>query len=225
VWTQFDLKSGNNLIWAEVLKPLPADFGLIVGDCLHNLRSSLDNLAYELLAAYQKGQPSKSKVNDSGFPIFRQQRDFASKGKSMIRGIHPDAQTLIEKLQPYNRGNGGSTLFVLSRLHNMDKHLVPHVAVVPQPETITFFTTNPLGIASDTEGIWKPIERRAVIGWYAPSGEHYTEMDMQRLPTFRIAFGERAPDVVIGKWVTWVMRRTYEHITLDITPALIRYFA
>jgi len=70
-WTKVDLQSGQHVLWAEVLKPPPATLGPIVGDCIHNLRSALDNLAFELALAYQGPRLSKSIADDSGFPIFR----------------------------------------------------------------------------------------------------------------------------------------------------------
>lgn len=226
VWTKFDLKRSQKLIWAEVLKQPPSDFALILGDCLHNLRSSLDNLAFELLLAHKKGRPSKSMVNNSGFPIhLRETEDSLKEFKRMTRGIHPDAQALIKRLQPYNRGNQKSSLLNLSKLNNTDKHRIPHVAVVPTPETLTFVTTDPFAAISEAQGNWGPMEGRAIIGWYPMSREHYTEVDVQYPATFRIGFGERAPDVLQGWWVVPTVKRIHDFISLDIAPELIRYLA
>ena len=233
VWTEFDMKSSKNLIWAEILKPPPADFPLILGDCLHNLRSALDNLAFELLTAYQKGRPSKRMSGESGFPIRRLENEESLKEfQKMTRGMHPEAQALIKRLQPYNRGDENSSLLNLARLHNTDKHQLPHITVVPQPDSITFFTTDLEGLQPpDLEISWEPVESRAIIGRYSPSGrhlplgEHYTEMDMQHPPTFRLGFGERAPDVIQGWEVASTMRRIHDFISFDVAPELIRYLA
>ncbi len=55
---------------SKVLKPPPtAELSLIIGDCIHNVRSALDNLAFELTLAY-KGAPLPSSVETSSqFPI------------------------------------------------------------------------------------------------------------------------------------------------------------
>jgi hypothetical protein len=186
LWTKFDPKSGKNLIWAEVLEQPPAQLGLIIGDYLHNLRSALDNLAYELALAYYRGSLPSDIASGSGFPLFGDMQQFTDKGRDMIRGIHPDAKTIIEGLQPYYGGKG-VRLAALNKLSNRDKHRLPHVTLAV-PETITFYTTDPLG-SPDIEIEWGAIEGRTVIARYRPFGRGYTEMDMQRLPTFTIGLG------------------------------------
>ena len=144
VWTQFDPKSGKNLIWAEVLEQPPAEFGLIIGDCLHNLRSALDNLVYELALAHNRGRVRSNIASDSGFPLFRDMQDFTEKGWNMIRGIDPDAQAIVEGLQPYY-GGYSVRLVALNKLSNRDKHRLPHVTL-GVPETGSFHTTDPRGL-------------------------------------------------------------------------------
>jgi hypothetical protein len=132
VWTKPDLQSSYKFVWAEVLKPPPITLAPIVGDCLHNFRSALDNLAYELAVAHKGPKMSKSIAGDSGFPIFKTKSGFDKYGKPMIRGTHPDAKTFIEGLQPYNQGNWPitvSALWWLRELSNSDKHKLPHLAV------------------------------------------------------------------------------------------------
>ena len=46
-----DPDTGENVIRLEVLERPPPKFAVILGDCVHNLRSALDNLAYELAVA------------------------------------------------------------------------------------------------------------------------------------------------------------------------------
>ncbi len=223
VWTELDLQTGQNLIWAEVLRPPPNKIGFIIGDCLYNLRSALDNLVYELGVAYQKGPLSKSMASDSQFPIFRHESHFLSKGKDMIRGIHPDAQTFIEGLQPYNREGENNTLLVLNKLATTDRHQLPHMTVV-MPEEVPYFTTDISGIPGLTT-YWEPFEGRAIIAEYPHATQPYTEMDMQRPPTFTVAFGKRAPDVIQGWGVRAIVRQIYDYITRKVTPTLIGYLA
>src|SRR5215208_1885705 len=70
-WSEPDVDSTKKLLWVEVLKPPPAaELSPIIGDCIHNLRSALDNLAFELALAYQ-GAPLPSNIEGkSGFPTF-----------------------------------------------------------------------------------------------------------------------------------------------------------
>jgi len=76
---------------------------------------------------------------ETGFPILS---DTDKKGrfgrgshkwisaKPKVVGIDPDAQAVIESLQPYHRGNAYDTdpLWRLSELNNIDKHRVLHIA-------------------------------------------------------------------------------------------------
>src|SRR5829696_1059450 len=226
VWTEFDLQSGNNLLWAEVVRQPPHSIGMIIGDCLHNLRSALDNLAYELALAYQKGPLSRSMAGDSGFPIFlTDDADSAKKLKRMIRGIHPDAKTLIKGLQPYNRWGENDTLWALRELSNTDKHKLPHMTVV-MPETLPYFTTDLSSLSAGVSAFtsyWEPLEGRAVIAEYPYPTPPYTKMYMQRPATFTVAFGELAPDVVQGWGVRAIVRQIRDYIIRDVAPPLIRY--
>jgi hypothetical protein len=100
---------------------VPALIRFIIGDCLQNLRSSLDYLVWELVLA-NNNDPGKYNM----FPIcdtpaaFKKERD----KRDRLLGVHPDAITLIEALQPYHLGKDRekSILWVLNELTNFNKH-------------------------------------------------------------------------------------------------------
>ncbi|HZQ25987.1 MAG TPA: hypothetical protein VFA89_24555 [Terriglobales bacterium] len=95
--------------------PMPADISLVIGDALHNLRSSLDHLAWQLVEV-SGGIPDKI-----DFPITktRQQYDSAF-GKREVTQIRPEILDLIRKIQPYRSTD--DTLWHLHQLDIMDKH-------------------------------------------------------------------------------------------------------
>ena len=101
--------------------PIPARFGLIVGDCLQNLRSSLDYLVWELVLAENK-QPGKHNM----FPICETPDIFKNEvtKRNRLLGAPTDAIALIETLQPYHLGKDWqkSTLWVLNEFTNINKH-------------------------------------------------------------------------------------------------------
>jgi hypothetical protein len=103
------------------MDPCPVIISLLVGDILHNARSTLDHLAYAL-AARHSGIPLPNDITQqSEFPIF----NMPPKGNALtkrIRGICPEAQTIIEELQPYQRQQGATILSILHELSNIDKH-------------------------------------------------------------------------------------------------------
>lgn len=117
----------------------PEPLSLVIGDVLHNLRSSLDHLAYALAAKFTNPLPDDV-AQDSQFPIVgdRNKKSVEGQGPAMfklqarhIRCIHPDAQAIIEWLQPYHRGQDYAThpLWRLAELSNIDKHRLVHLGV------------------------------------------------------------------------------------------------
>lgn len=121
-------KSVEYVLYAIVRKPPPPELAPIIGDALHNIRSALEHLAYEL------APPRIRQARQTQFPIFTDECRFKVLSPKMIRGIKGDERTLIERVQPYVASNPPSTdpLAILNELSNLDKHrlLVPMIAAV-----------------------------------------------------------------------------------------------
>ena len=99
--------------------PVPARFGLIAGDCLQTLRSSLDYLVWELVLA--NGQtPSYSNM----FPITTSGDQFDNQLKrNRLQGVSEAALHLIASIQPFNIAEPEThPLAVLDSLTNINKH-------------------------------------------------------------------------------------------------------
>lgn len=106
---------------------------VIVGDIVHNLRSTLDHLTWQLACYHTGGNPlNPQRVQ---FPIEDKLAVFAKRCKpdGWIGEIAPAHQTIIERYQPYHGLNTPSqqfwTLYVhelalLRDLSNADKHRV-----------------------------------------------------------------------------------------------------
>ncbi len=103
--------------------------GVIAGEILYHLRSSLDHIVHSLLVA-SGGRDSSS----SEFPIFSNSGEFRHRGIAKIGGLSAAAQTAIEALQPYHaaapltdewaqsRAARADDLFVLHQLARIDRH-------------------------------------------------------------------------------------------------------
>ena len=165
-------------------KPPPV-LGLIVGDFIHNVRSSLDHIAVAL--------SPRSRKNKASFPIetdFIWERDvetaeyvekFADKRArwcSATKGIVQDPLAIIEGLQPYDRWQDPGTheLRVIAALDNADKHR--ELAVV------TLGLLNASTTISDPSGNslfhqWTPgvLEDGAVVAAF-PFADMRAEMDV-----------------------------------------------
>ena len=110
-------------IYTVEASAIPVDIGILAGDILHNLRSCLDHLTWQL-ALLTTGTPYKR----TAFPIFLTDNDDAKRGmKSALRSVPSKAIEVIKSLQPYKwpgikPENHG--LWLLHQLSNADKHQI-----------------------------------------------------------------------------------------------------
>ena len=114
--------------WAG-LKPFPAEWGVMLGDAVHNLRSGLDHLMWQLVDAC----PGDSPGNHTQFPVsdtkakWRDDIDERCKnrGPPPTHGLSQEAFDFVKSFQPFASGNKGKIGKRIKRLHhisNTDKH-------------------------------------------------------------------------------------------------------
>jgi hypothetical protein len=127
---EIDRETGQHVAKIKVRRDPPAiRWGLLIGDCVHNMRSALDHLAWQL--AGPKPPPKTE------FPIFHDRKEFKRKGPGgglyKIRGIKdPKARALIKSVQPCRSDRSPPKvhpLYALWILSNTDKHQMLHLAV------------------------------------------------------------------------------------------------
>jgi hypothetical protein len=106
----------------RLIEPPPKRLSVIIGDCVHNFRSALDSLAWEL-SSKPADQRARHRIS---FPIYANPADRGKVDDCDI--VHPDARAVMHTLQPY------SALYylpgilplhplrVLQNLSNRDKH-------------------------------------------------------------------------------------------------------
>lgn len=141
-------------------KATPADpaLPLILGDCLHNARSALDHLVFQLAIL---NRASSAAAEKTAFPICLTSEKFRdATTRKVAPFISGPALTEIEKLQPYATGNAGADdiLWVLHQLDIIDKHRLLLVTVSKFRAT-SFTVTVPTGeqFAHDMPpSNWKP---------------------------------------------------------------------
>ncbi len=218
VWSEFDVDSRYRVTCLEVLVPPPAHLSHIIGDCIHNLRAALDNLALELAVVFEGGAVPSKIETDSGFPIFRYKNP--KELDRRLRGIDPRAKTIIEGLQPYERGDRyrGDYLWQLHWLDIEDKHRLPHVALFAQRGSGLFIPDNLT--ADDIKFFWNPIENRAPIARYPAFDKTGVEVDVQITPMLSVAFGQRVPQEFRGMPVPLRLRAIHDHIVNKVLPPL-----
>ncbi len=220
-WTEPNADGTRKLFFVEVLDQPPPHLSLIIGDCLHNLRAALDNLAFELAIAH-KGEPLSSTIaGNSEFPIFASEN--LKKFDEMLGGVHPSAKAEIEGLQPYNRGHKfrNDPLWKLNKLSILDKHRLPHVVLFALA-SISYFVPDSIGI-EEIEPINFTVEDRAPIAQYPAFDSTGAEVEVQFTSAFDIAFSLSSPKQLRGVKVAETLTRIHDHITGKVVPALTPY--
>jgi hypothetical protein len=117
---------GRWVVFGQDVPELPDDWGLILGDALHNARSALDVLVCQLVVLNSK-RPQRG----NAFPIYTQ----APQGqwqrqrfKECLKGLKAEHARGVRDLQPYKHpGTRESWLLTtLAVLDNLDKHQLVH---------------------------------------------------------------------------------------------------
>lgn len=139
---KFDAHTGQHVLYVSSLPdlaPFLTRVALYFGDIVHNFRSTLDHLTYQLALWNTGGNVSRPKRVQ--FPIVDDPRYFKSATGDALSDVRPDHQAIIERFQPYHRIAEGRSIgppfhaFALLRdLDNADKHrLLRPVMIPPTP--------------------------------------------------------------------------------------------
>lgn len=160
-------QADGDILWVcKVHRYLPLRLSVVLGDFLHNLRSSLDHLAWQLVLA-NGGTPERKTT----FPILSKK---GSKPIGIAGGVSAKAADLVERFQPYNSTDTTPRehpLWVLSTLNNIDKHREFNIAVLNVSDMLQadLLTDDGAGIYMTLQflsnvGKDKPITDGAVVG-------------------------------------------------------------
>jgi hypothetical protein len=208
--------TGEYIFHVHDLEAPNADWGLVIGDCLHNARTALDYLVVRLFALVTGQEPRN--VEAIQFPIYDDPGKFKSCTPVAEMRKHPPFSgylARIEELQPFNRGNASiwgvgphnwpvihplpSALERLSNLDNTDKHRVVHAAWLGAASTGSQPVTLPPGFKIVGGNTYMgPLKEGAEVGRWQfatplPSEWEPDEMDMKRCFPLEVAFDEPLP--------------------------------
>jgi hypothetical protein len=178
-----EVKDQNELIvtWPNE-PPLEPRYALLLGDCIHNVRSALDHLVAQL--AILNNAPSTA-IEKTSFPVCLSRDDFKN---VTVRRVAPFISSLalaeIEKLQPYSTCDGTQDiLWVLSQLDIIDKHRLLIVAKHKMRARAFKISTEDgqeLAVTIPPNNPWKPSENGAEIIRFRIAGlQRYTKMRVQ----------------------------------------------
>jgi hypothetical protein len=136
----YDFYAGEVVVYGKALREPPiAEWGVIIGDIVHNLRSALDHLVWQLTlingrtppAVIPRGKAGR-KWRDIAFPIKLDPTPTDASGNLIpwsqtrpreLWGVGDNLAAHLESLQPFHSGQDPrNPLWVLNELWNIDKH-------------------------------------------------------------------------------------------------------
>jgi hypothetical protein len=120
-----DCEAGEYGLRIEIRQPIPLMWSVIVGDYVHNLRSALDHLAWQLVLV-SGGTPGTR----TAFPIFIEEPWSGrprTRWDAMTAGMHETIIETLREVQPYAQAKRAQEhgLAILAALSNEDKHRLP----------------------------------------------------------------------------------------------------
>jgi hypothetical protein len=195
--------SVEQVFQVRVNEEIPADWAAIIGDIVHNLRSSLDLLAVAM--ARLNGVTAKRKIDEIYFPFGPDKNTFEKNAlPQKLAHVSAGARDFVKKLEPYQGGNG-DLLWRLHKIDIIDKHylLIPVGASFDHFLMVYRTRANPgeeflelPALKIDMKQPIFPIRGGEVLttvtfGGMASSGD-VTNIEMQHIykMPFAVAFGE-----------------------------------
>ncbi len=173
----------------ERMAPLPVlEWGIALGDAVHCLRSSLDQLAYTFAK-----DPSP---RQTAYPIWLTEKEWATIAPAQYWSIMPAMVRLMDKTQPYHREQPEThPLAILRTLSNFDKHrAIPTVALVPDDPKATVHAIAGIehwdAINFKSGAIYKKGAVIADCKIVASNGDTEPDMDVNIGAAFDVAFDE-----------------------------------
>jgi hypothetical protein len=189
--------------------PVDPALPLAIGDCIHNLRSALDHIAFQLAVVNGKGKEAEALI---AFPVCLTEKEFKRTTERKVEPfIDRDALAAIKQLQPYYAGNAGDKdiLWVLSQLDIIDKHRLL-VVIARHHRPVGFTVTTPSGDVFDQvlpETAWKPMEDGAEILRFDLSKAIKTpgKMQVQLQMSAKVSIKDTGLSICDGREVTSIL--------------------
>lgn len=125
LYAEIDPETREQIIRVAIYDALPLELGAMAGDAVHNLRSALDLLMWQLVIG-NGGTPTDKTM----FPISETPHDFVAAPPRAIQGASGDVASLLQTLKPHMGGN--DALWRIHRIDIVDKHhvLIPAAMLV-----------------------------------------------------------------------------------------------
>lgn len=129
---EYDEQRSEHVFRFGRVPTVPADLTAILGDSIHNLRVSLDYLAWQLVKA-TGGTPTLGRRGTTCFPILEKPRMYnrAVTYPEINPAVPDKCRKLLDEIQPYKRATPANhDLAILNNLDIRDKHHELLIAVI-----------------------------------------------------------------------------------------------
>jgi hypothetical protein len=185
----------------QIREKPPIRLGVLLGDCVHNLRSALDHLICQVTLL--DGGTNCSKTQ---FPIAsKSEAQFEGMADDRIPDLSAEHRALVKRAQPYQAGDGAAShpLAVLANLSNADKHRLINpaysVTLGDAPQTLQRLIDSYQGDEPSPVNSWWMLKRGQALEHDAPWFRivfdrkrlpEPVKVEMQGVLNLGIAFGE-----------------------------------
>lgn len=190
-------------------------WSVIVGEIVHDLRSALDHLVWELVSA-DGGKPDDSTF----FPVYTRAPDgefaaYTQKARGPLVGVNKRHVDFIESSQPY-QGGKAKQLGLLRELSNVDKHR--HMVAAP------VFLGDPIvavvgGVIEDRQPARTPDDEPVFVVHVRPTGRERPQLTVSYEIGPDLAFGQKTSTP--GRSVVEVLSVLAAHVLDDIYGNLV----
>lgn len=215
-------KKGILVVRARNVRNPPPEISLLVGECVFNFRSALDQIAFAMASANTDPLPGAF-AKSSAFPIFSSGPQYRGRGgppaSRKIRGMSRQGRAIIERLQPYHRRKNPrlGALWRLEELSNIDKHRLIHT--VGAMGVRSRFRVSGAGIRRITkvEPIFGPVTENATVGRVFGDFDLKAGVNVEAQIKPDVAFDRRSESKSIrGRSVMMTLLWIRECIVLDV---------
>lgn len=216
---EFDAKRSEYVFTVHDFPRPPVEFGLIIGDLVHNVRAALDNLTFALAQGEFGGVLPTKVAEKVGFPIAGDRPLGKTARREKLKPLPAAARKIVEDVQPYKRGDAFryDPLWWLRELSNIDKHRALHLTFSAN----VGFKINPVNCEAYNRGFYgnRPLEGRTEIARiFVIPEDPSKEMDVEFEPTFEIAFERRPPGE--GNLVLPMLGDMISHVSEEVIRPL-----
>lgn len=219
---------GRPVVRVTNVRQPPAELSVLAGECIYNLRSALDHVAYQL-AVLNSGSTrlSRKVAETSAFPIKPTGPRFRDAASRSLKGISPSARSVIEQLQPYHRRRNPNArcLLALEQLSNIDKHRLLHLTAVAIGGAQLGLKGSGFLVLRGYRILRRSLRENAAL--LLLDGEfdlqRGLEIDLQLAPDVVFDEGGQAPSVR-GQSLVGTLRSVADFVALEAMPRLVELF-